>query len=75
MEMSPALSNGQTDPEKTVPYGFTSQSVKGQRLGIAVGTRWDPGIKRKYKPNEDSPVRLRNGNAKQTLKRSPLDSL
>ncbi len=54
LEMSPALSNGQTDPEKTVPYGFTSQSVKGQRLGIAVGTRSDPGIKRKYKPNEDS---------------------
>ena len=54
MEMSPALPNGQTDPEKTVPYGFASQPVKGQRLGIAVGTRSDPGIKRKYKPNEDS---------------------
>jgi serine/threonine protein phosphatase PrpC len=54
LEMSPATPNGQTDPEKTVPYGFVSQPVKGERLGIAVGTRSDPGIKRKYKPNEDS---------------------
>jgi serine/threonine protein phosphatase PrpC len=54
LEMSPALSNGQVDPEITVPYGFASQPVKGQRLGIVVGTRSDPGIKRKYKPNEDS---------------------
>jgi serine/threonine protein phosphatase PrpC len=54
LEMSPALPNGQVDPEITVPYGFASQPVKGQRLGIVVGTRSDPGIKRKYKPNEDS---------------------
>jgi serine/threonine protein phosphatase PrpC len=54
LEMSPATPIGQADPEKTVPYGFVSQPVKGQRLGIAVGTRSDPGIKRKYKPNEDS---------------------
>jgi serine/threonine protein phosphatase PrpC len=54
LEMSPAALNGQTDPETTVPYGFAAQSVKGQRLGIVVGTRTDPGIKRKYKPNEDS---------------------
>jgi serine/threonine protein phosphatase PrpC len=54
LEMSPALPNGQIDPEITVPYGFVAQPVKGQRLGIVVGTRSDPGIKRKYKPNEDS---------------------
>ena len=54
LELSPAMPNGQVDPEITVPYGFASQPVKGQRLGIAVGTRSDPGIKRKYKPNEDS---------------------
>jgi serine/threonine protein phosphatase PrpC len=54
LEMSPAAPNGQADADKTVPYGFATQSVKGQRLGIVVGTRTDPGIKRKYKPNEDS---------------------
>ena len=54
LELSPTSPNGQTDPEKTVPYGLAAQSLKGQRLGIAVGTRSDPGIKRKYKPNEDS---------------------
>ena len=54
MEMLPTALNGQTDPEKTVIYGVAAQPVKGQRLGIVVGTRSDPGIKRKYKPNEDS---------------------
>ncbi len=54
LEMSPAAPNGQADAEKTVPYGFAAQPLKGQRLGIAVGTRSDPGIKRKYKPNEDN---------------------
>ncbi|MBV9258768.1 MAG: protein phosphatase 2C domain-containing protein [Ktedonobacteraceae bacterium] len=54
LEMPPTASDGQTDTERTVPYGFAAQPVKGQRLGIAVGTRSDPGIKRKYKPNEDS---------------------
>jgi serine/threonine protein phosphatase PrpC len=54
LEMLPAALNGQTDPETTVPYGFAVQSVQGQRLGIVVGTSTNPGIKRKYKPNEDS---------------------
>jgi serine/threonine protein phosphatase PrpC len=54
LEMSPTMPNGQTDVETTIPYSFATQQVKGQRLGIAVGTRSDPGIKRKYKPNEDS---------------------
>ncbi|GCE19489.1 hypothetical protein KDK_32890 [Dictyobacter kobayashii] len=40
------------DPEKTVPYAM--RQLSGRRLGIVVGARSDPGIKRKYKPNEDS---------------------
>lgn len=40
------------DPEKTVPY--TRRQLSGHQLGFVVGTRSDPGIKRKYKPNEDS---------------------
>jgi serine/threonine protein phosphatase PrpC len=66
IEMSPSMArNGQAagqpgsagqptqvDQDKTVPY--TWQQLKGNRLGFAVGTRSDPGIKRKYKPNEDS---------------------
>jgi serine/threonine protein phosphatase PrpC len=42
----------QNDPEKTVPYSM--RHLRGQRLGFVVGTRSDPGIKRRYKPNEDS---------------------
>jgi serine/threonine protein phosphatase PrpC len=30
------------------------QQVRGYNLSLAVGTRSDPGIKRKHKPNEDS---------------------
>jgi serine/threonine protein phosphatase PrpC len=30
------------------------QQVRGRNLSLAVGTRSDPGIKRKHKPNEDS---------------------
>ncbi|HEX7735325.1 MAG TPA: PP2C family serine/threonine-protein phosphatase [Ktedonobacteraceae bacterium] len=32
----------------------TLQQVRGYNLSLAVGTRSDPGIKRKHKPNEDS---------------------
>jgi serine/threonine protein phosphatase PrpC len=53
VEMSPSLAaNGKTDFDKTLPYNI--QHVAGRRLGFVVGTRSDPGIKRKYKPNEDS---------------------
>ncbi len=55
LEIAPAVPvNGQGDAEKTVPYSIAMQQLKGNRLGFAVGTRTDPGIKRKYKPNEDS---------------------
>lgn len=40
------------DPEKTIPYAM--RHLSGKRLGFVVGARSDPGIKRKYKPNEDS---------------------
>ena len=40
------------DPEKTIPYAM--RHLSGQRLGFVVDARSDPGIKRKYKPNEDS---------------------
>jgi hypothetical protein len=40
------------DREKTIPYAM--RHLSGQRLGFVVGSRSDPGIKRKYKPNEDS---------------------
>ncbi|HZR43117.1 MAG TPA: protein phosphatase 2C domain-containing protein [Ktedonobacteraceae bacterium] len=46
------VKNGNTDMEQTIP--FDMQQMTGRRLGFAVGTRSDPGIKRKYKPNEDS---------------------
>src|SRR5579875_245331 len=44
--------NGPEDGEKTVPYNI--RKVGSANLGLAVGTRTDPGIKRKHKPNEDS---------------------
>lgn len=44
--------DGQEDGEKTVPYNI--RRVGSANLGLAVGTRTDPGIKRKHKPNEDS---------------------
>jgi serine/threonine protein phosphatase PrpC len=40
------------DLDKTLPY--SRRRLNGRGLGFAVGTRSDPGIKRKYKPNEDS---------------------
>lgn len=38
--------------EETAAYN--GQQVQRRNLGLAVGTRSDPGIKRKHKPNEDS---------------------
>ncbi len=38
--------------DQTEPYAV--HHLNGQHLGFLVGTRSDPGIKRKYKPNEDS---------------------
>jgi serine/threonine protein phosphatase PrpC len=37
---------------KKIPYSV--EKMMGHNLSLAVGTRTDPGIKRKYKPNEDS---------------------
>lgn len=37
--------------EETV---YNVQQMRGRNLSLAVGTRSDPGIKRKHKPNEDS---------------------
>jgi serine/threonine protein kinase len=43
---------------KTIPYRVeqpaTVEQLIGHNLSLAVGARSDPGIKRKYKPNEDS---------------------
>lgn len=39
------------------------QQVRGHNLSLAVGTRTDPGIKRKHKPNEDSLFAARWGDA------------
>jgi serine/threonine protein phosphatase PrpC len=44
--------NGQPESEKTQVYSV--QQMQGRNLSLAVGTRSDPGIKRKHKPNEDS---------------------
>ncbi len=44
--------DGHSDLGKTIPYAM--RHLSGQRLGFVVGARSDPGIKRKYKPNEDS---------------------
>jgi len=53
MEISPnSLREQSADLEKTEPY--TRQQVNGTPFELAVATRSDPGIKRKYKPNEDS---------------------
>jgi serine/threonine protein phosphatase PrpC len=46
----PGLAGGQGDT--TFPYSIPQ--VQSKRLGFMVGTRSDPGLKRKYKPNEDS---------------------
>ncbi|MBA2682704.1 MAG: serine/threonine-protein phosphatase, partial [Ktedonobacteraceae bacterium] len=53
MDMATTMQNStKGDLEKTVPYSV--RHLNGQHLGFVVGTRSDPGIKRKYKPNEDS---------------------
>jgi serine/threonine protein phosphatase PrpC len=49
---SEQVADGQNDSDKTIPYAM--RHLSGQRLGFVVGARSDPGIKRKYKPNEDS---------------------
>src|SRR5262249_21385948 len=43
------LGSGPDDPN--FPYGIPQ--LPNKRLGFMVGTRSDPGLKRKYKPNED----------------------
>lgn len=53
LEMSPSRQgNSVSEIHKTEPY--TLQQVQGRHPGFVVGTRTDPGIKRKHKPNEDS---------------------
>lgn len=47
-------SDGQSDTEKIEKKPYTVEQVTGRNLSLAVGTRTDPGIKRKHKPNEDS---------------------
>jgi serine/threonine protein phosphatase PrpC len=51
LEMAPKSSASNLDVERTQPYNRKSN---GARLAFVVGTRSDPGIKRQYKPNEDS---------------------
>ncbi len=46
-------SNGQPDAEITEKT-YKMEQVTGRNLSLVVGTRTDPGIKRKHKPNEDS---------------------
>lgn len=46
-------SNGQPDAEIT-EKSYKMEQVTGRNLSLVVGTRTDPGIKRKHKPNEDS---------------------
>lgn len=46
--------SGQEDEEKTIPFPYTVRNAGGGGLGLVVGTRTDPGIKRKHKPNEDN---------------------
>jgi serine/threonine protein phosphatase PrpC len=51
IEMSPTTLNGSSSmTDQTLPL----LQVQGRRMGFAVGTHSDPGIKRKFKPNEDS---------------------
>lgn len=45
--------NRSVDMEKTLPP-FKIEQHSGRNMGLVVGTRSDPGIKRKHKPNEDS---------------------
>jgi serine/threonine protein phosphatase PrpC len=60
LEMSPAaLRNGQaheieeaTDSDITLPFMLEHRT--GRNMKLVVGTRSDPGIRRKHRPNEDS---------------------
>ena len=53
VEITPNREHEQSvDREKTVPYNKGQAS--DMHFQLVVGTRSDPGIKRKYKPNEDS---------------------
>jgi serine/threonine protein phosphatase PrpC len=53
VEITPNRVHGQfIELEKTEPYN--RYPVSDTRFQLVVGTRSDPGIKRKYKPNEDS---------------------
>ena len=47
-------------PDETV-LDVQIQQVNGRNLGLTVGTRSDPGIKRKHKPNEDSMFAMQGG--------------
>lgn len=46
------LANGQVAAETTLPY--SQQAQPARKLGLSIGMRSDPGLKRKHKPNEDS---------------------
>jgi serine/threonine protein phosphatase PrpC len=53
VEMFPGgPSNGQFEGDTTETYGL--QRWSGRNAALAVGTQTNPGIKRRYKPNEDS---------------------
>jgi len=53
VEMVPgAPPNGQLEGDTTEVYGL--QRWSGRNAALAVATQTDPGIKRRYKPNEDS---------------------
>jgi serine/threonine protein phosphatase PrpC len=45
---------GETRTRRQRPVQDHHQRAQGRSLSLAVGTRSDPGIKRKHKPNEDS---------------------
>jgi len=51
------LLNGATLSSSLPPYSMSQSTAP--RLGFTIATRSDPGIKRKYKPNEDSLVAAR----------------
>jgi serine/threonine protein phosphatase PrpC len=53
LEIAPnGVQEQSVDLEKTEPYN--KHQISDMRFQLVVGTRSDPGIKRKYKPNEDS---------------------
>ncbi len=56
IDMGEARHNGMLDMDKTQPYlqDMQHSDKAGEPLGFEVITSTDPGIKRKYKPNEDS---------------------